>query len=158
LLAGISLGLLTVLPDIVPALQNVLLVTPGLIGVSLGRNPSGAIPQIREAYAPVRRSKPVLVGLAVAYGAIYVLRSTEVIDNWPAVILSIAVIVLVVPVAEYLEQRETARAAAAAGEAKPEAVPLEWVGIDRPFTDEDVREMNAALGVSEVELYGATRR
>jgi branched-chain amino acid transport system permease protein len=157
LLAGISLGLLTVLPDIVPALKNVLLITPGLIGISLGRNPSGAMSQIREAYAPVRRSKPVLVGLAVAYATIYALRATDVIDNWTAIIASTAVIVLVVPIAELLEQRAAASQAAARGELEPEAVPLEWVGITRPFTDEDVREMNAALGVNEVELYGATR-
>src|SRR6185295_4483966 len=50
-------------------LQNILLVTPGLIGISLGRNPSGAMPQIREAYRPVRESKPVLVGIAIAYAA-----------------------------------------------------------------------------------------
>jgi branched-chain amino acid transport system permease protein len=156
LLAGISLGLLTVLPSIVPSLENVLLVTPGLIGISLGRNPSGAVSQIREAYAPVRRSVPVLVGLAVGYTATYVLRSTNTIDNWTTVWVSIALVVLCVPVAEALEGRR-ARAAEGVTE-EPEAVPLEWVGITRPFTDADVREMNVALGVSDVELYGAARR
>jgi branched-chain amino acid transport system permease protein len=163
LLAGLSLGLLNVLPSIWPGLSNILLVTPGLIGISLGRNPSGAVAQIREAYDPVRRSKPVLVGIAAAYVAIYVLRSTNAIDNWTTVIVSIAVIVLCVPAAELLQQRAervataAAAAAAGAGEQAPE-LPIEWVGITRPFTDDDVRTMNAALGVSDVELYGPARR
>jgi branched-chain amino acid transport system permease protein len=153
LLAGISLGLLTVLPEIVPSLENVLLVTPGLIGISLGRNPSGAMSQINEAYAPVKRSKPVLIGMAVAYAVIYGLRSTNVIDNWTTVWLSIAVLVLCVPVAEWLATDRSARATD-----DEAAVPLEWVGITRPYTEADVRAMNAALGVSDVEMYGAARR
>jgi branched-chain amino acid transport system permease protein len=158
LLAGISLGMLSVLPSIVPSLENVLLVTPGLIGISLGRNPSGAVSQINEAYAPVKRSKPVLVGVAIAYAAIYVLRSTNVIDNWTTVWAAIAVLLLCPPVAEALEARAARRAGAADAVAEPEAVPLEWVGITRPFTDADVRELNAALALSEVEMYGAARR
>jgi branched-chain amino acid transport system permease protein len=163
LLAGLSLGLLNVLPSIWPGLSNILLVTPGLIGISLGRNPSGAVAQIREAYDPVRRSKPVLVGIAAAYVAIYVLRSTNAIDNWTTVIASIAVVVLCVPAAELLQQRAervataAAAAAAGAGEQAPE-LPIEWVGVTRPFTDDDVRTINAALGVSDVELYGPARR
>ncbi len=158
LLAGISLGLLNVLPSIFPSLQNFLLVTPGLLGISLGRQPSGAMEQIREAYRPVRESKPVLIGMAVAYAAIYVLRSTNTIENWPTFVLGVAVLVLCVPVAEALAARKEARLARTAGELPEEALPLEWVGLTRPFTPDDVREINAALGVSDVELYGATRR
>jgi hypothetical protein len=90
------------------------------------------------------------------YAAIYVLRSTNVTDNWTTVILAILAITLCVPVAEALEGRRT-RAAEGAVEER-ETVPLEWIGITRPFTDADVREMNVALGVSDVELYGAARR
>jgi ABC-type branched-subunit amino acid transport system permease subunit len=157
LLAGISLGLLNVLPAIFPSLQNILLVTPGLLGISLGRNPSGAMAQINEAYRPVKESKPVLVGMAVAYAAIYVLRSTNTIENWPTFVLGVLVLVLCVPVAEAIEARKLARVARTEGALPEEALPLEWVGISRPFTADDVREINAALGVSDVELYGATR-
>jgi branched-chain amino acid transport system permease protein len=158
LLAGISLGLLNVLPAIFPSLQNFLLVTPGLLGISLGRQPSGAMEQIREAYRPVRESKPVLVGMAFAYAAIYVLRSTNTIENWPTFFLGVAVLVVCVPVAEALAARKQVRLARSEGALPEEALPLEWVGITRPFTAEDVREINAALGVSDVELYGAARR
>jgi hypothetical protein len=94
--------------------------------------------------------------MGIAYLAVYTLRSTNTIDNWPTALLAVAVLVLCVPIAELLEARSTARSAVARNVA-PE-VPLEWVGITRPFTDADVRTMNSALGVSEVELYGTARR
>ena len=48
-------------------MANLSLVAPALIGVSLGRNPSGAVPQIVANYAPLWRVKGVLA-LGVAGG------------------------------------------------------------------------------------------
>jgi branched-chain amino acid transport system permease protein len=151
LFAGISLALLTLLPSIIPSLSNVLLVTPGLIGIGLGRNPNGAVSQIRDAFAPLRRSKVALGAVAVGTIAVYVLRSTNTIANWPAAILSL--VALLGPTA-YADITERLHASAALTDATDDT-PLEWVGITRPFTPDDARALNEALHVNEVELYGA---
>jgi hypothetical protein len=36
-----------------------------------------------------------------------------------------------------------------------EGVPLEWLGVTEPWSDEQVRDIDRELGVSEVELHGA---
>jgi branched-chain amino acid transport system permease protein len=77
-------------------LANLSLVAPALIGVSLGRNPSGAIGQIVEGYAPLWRAKPVLVGGILLEAAAYLLVLTKVMSNWWFV-LATAVIALGLP-------------------------------------------------------------
>jgi branched-chain amino acid transport system permease protein len=77
-------------------MANLSLVAPALIGVSLGRNPSGAVPQIVASYRPLWQVKWVLALGVVAEGAFYVLTLTHVIGNWWFV-LATAVIVLVLP-------------------------------------------------------------
>ena len=77
-------------------MANLSLVAPALIGVSLGRNPSGAVPQIVASYRPLWQVKWVLALGVVAEGVFYVLTLTHVIGNWWFV-LATAVIVLVLP-------------------------------------------------------------
>jgi branched-chain amino acid transport system permease protein len=77
-------------------LANLSLVAPALIGVSLGRNPSGAIGQIVEGYAPLWRAKPVLAGGILLEAAAYLLVLTKVMSNWWFV-LATAVIALGLP-------------------------------------------------------------
>ena len=77
-------------------MANLSLVAPALIGVSLGRNPSGAVPQIVASYRPLWQVKWVLALGVVAEGTFYVLTLTHVIGNWWFV-LATAVIVLVLP-------------------------------------------------------------
>ena len=146
LFAGISLAFLTLLPTLVPALKNALLVTPGLIGIGLGRNPNGAVSQISEGFAPLRTSRRALTVLGSELLVIGVLRAADVIDNWPAVLLSLAAL-LTSPLFGDMSLRR--------GTAPPtdvsdlDEVPLEWVGIDRPFDERDVRALDRALGTQE---------
>jgi branched-chain amino acid transport system permease protein len=77
-------------------LANLSLVAPALIGVSLGRNPSGAIGQIVEGYAPLWRAKPVLAGGILLEAAAYLLVVTKVMSNWWFV-LATAIIALGLP-------------------------------------------------------------
>ena len=51
-------------------LANVSLVAPALIGISLGRNPSGAVPQIVASYRPLWQVKWVLALGVVAEGCL----------------------------------------------------------------------------------------
>ncbi len=50
-------------------MANLSLVAPALIGISLGRNPSGAVPQIVASYRPLWQVKWVLALGVVAEGA-----------------------------------------------------------------------------------------
>jgi len=77
-------------------LANLSLVAPALVGISLGRNPSGAVPQIVASYRPLWRVKGVLaLGIAAELVA-YLLVLTKVMGNW-WLVLATVLIALAVP-------------------------------------------------------------
>jgi hypothetical protein len=57
--------------------------------------------------------------------------------------LSVVFIFGTIPIAEALERREQVVTDA-------DDVPLEWIGIDRPYTEADVRSMDEALALPDV--------
>lgn len=65
---------------------------PGAAGTGLGRNPNGAVHDIREAYLPLSRAPGVLVGMSVVLAVLYGLRPAEVLTNWPYLLLGIATV------------------------------------------------------------------
>ncbi|HEX5614850.1 MAG TPA: ABC transporter permease [Acidimicrobiia bacterium] len=150
LFAGISLATLTVLPTLLPSLKNVLLVTPGLVGIGLGRNPNGAVSQMREGFAPLRASRLALTIFAGELAIITVLRGAEIIENWPTVVLAIGALVTGPLIGDVLERRRITAHEPLPTPTATEVVPLEWVGIVRPFTDDDVRAMDEALALPEI--------
>jgi branched-subunit amino acid ABC-type transport system permease component len=77
-------------------LANLSLVAPALIGVSLGRSPSGAVPDIVANYRPLWRVKGVLALGVLAELVAYLLTLTKVMGNW-WLVLATAVIALVLP-------------------------------------------------------------
>jgi branched-chain amino acid transport system permease protein len=156
LFAGISLAFLTLLPTLIPALENIVLVTPGLIGISLGRNPNGAVSQMRDGFAPLRSSPVALAVLGAELALITVLRATDVITNWPAALLAIAALVTGPAVGELLSRRRITTETPVPAPTETEDVPLEWVGISRPFTDDDTRELERVLRTKEFALDAGT--
>jgi branched-subunit amino acid ABC-type transport system permease component len=77
-------------------MANLSLVAPALIGVSLGRSPSGAVPDIVASYRPLWRVKTVLaLGVAAELTA-YFLVLTGVMGNW-WLVLATGVIALALP-------------------------------------------------------------
>jgi ABC-type branched-subunit amino acid transport system permease subunit len=77
-------------------MANLSLVAPALIGVSLGRNPSGAVPQIVASYRPLWQAKGVLALGAAAEVVAYLLVLTKVMGNW-WLVLATALIALARP-------------------------------------------------------------
>jgi branched-chain amino acid transport system permease protein len=77
-------------------MANLALVAPALVGISLGRNPSGAVPQIVASYSPLWRVKSVLALGVVAEVVVYLLTLTKVMGNWWFV-LATGIIVLLLP-------------------------------------------------------------
>ncbi len=126
-------------------------VMPALIGVSMGKSPSGAVSDIVDRLSPLRRAKPVLAAGFALEAVVYWLTATGAISNWWFLVLSV-VVVLVLPIASRALMPQ-AHVAPGALDAKRAEVPLELVGIDRPFTDRDRMEIER-----ELALEGAPTR
>ena len=147
LFGAVSLaGLLPLLAALFPSIAQYLVILPGLAGIGLGRNPNGAVSDLREGFMPIAKSRVVLVATVVVLAALYAIRMLDVIDNWTYALLTLATPLVAVVVATVLQREQT--------EAE---VPLEWRGVTEPWTGDDVRELDRVLGLNEVELHGAAR-
>ena len=124
-------------------------VLPALIGVSLGRNPSGAVNGIIEGFAPLGRAKRLaFVGVGIEFVA-YLLTWQGAISHWAFALFTIAMFLFwprvvitlrpdIVLTPEQIEARRT-------------AVPLELVGIERPFTQSDLDAYEKALALDSIK-------
>ncbi|HEX6569702.1 MAG TPA: ABC transporter permease [Acidimicrobiales bacterium] len=133
-------------------LANLTLVLPALMGVSIGRNPTGAVERILVDFGPLRRVKPVVVGGVAAVGVAYLLARNETISNWWLIVVTLVVIGAMPAAARRLAPEAYAGAAGApAGGASlapvPADLPLELVGVARPYSVADREMLDTALGV-----------
>jgi branched-chain amino acid transport system permease protein len=118
---------------------NIGRVLPGAMGIGLGKNPNGVVPDVADRFEPLRRAVPILVGLLLAIAGLVVAAKLELLDNWPFALAVTGVIALASAIADrhrLLGEDEE---------------PLEWVGVDRSFTAADVRRLDAELGLEKVE-------
>ncbi|MEZ5322229.1 MAG: ABC transporter permease [Microthrixaceae bacterium] len=79
------------------SMENVIGVTPGFMGISLGRDPSGAVPAIGDAYRRVFQ-EPVARGLSI-FGvvALWLLAKSGAIDNWTFVATIVVLVFAIMP-------------------------------------------------------------
>jgi branched-chain amino acid transport system permease protein len=141
LFAGLILGGLPIAIGIWPVLANVNRLLPGTMGVALGRNPNGAVRDIAQRYGIIREVPVLLAGLLATMAVIAGLAVTGAIDGWTLTILSALALVVWPQSAEIIVARRQPRSVGG---------PLEWAGVDRPFTEDDLRTVNAALALEEV--------
>ena len=149
LFAGVSLyGVIPVMASFGEGWKKLGTILPGMVGIGLGRNPSGATQDMGEAVAPVRQDRVVLYATLGTFVFWWVLRALDVYDNWPFAILMIATFLVAYGVALY-------RSRAALKElAEEEAGPdLEWVGVTVPWAPEHVHELDRQLALDEVDLH-----
>ncbi|MGH8977394.1 MAG: ABC transporter permease subunit, partial [Acidimicrobiia bacterium] len=149
LFAGISLATLVAMPTwpilrSVSWFSNLATVTPGLMGIGLGRNPNGAVADIREAFEPLPKRKLVFGAFLLTLAALYAYVLLADVGAWWFVIGAVVALLAFTQVAA-LRARPAPESEEAAGVDFAD-VPLEWVGIDRPFTPEDARELDDKLG------------
>jgi ABC-type branched-subunit amino acid transport system permease subunit len=128
-------------------LANLTLVLPALMGVSIGRNPTGAVEKVLVDFAPVRRAKPVVVGGIAVVGVAYVLARNDTISNWWLIVVTMAVIAAMPLAARRLAPAAGTGEAAATPVDGQAALPPELVGVSRPYTVADRDELDAALGL-----------
>ncbi|QFG24519.1 ABC transporter permease [Actinomadura sp. WMMB 499] len=122
--------------DIFTALGHLVMVLTALVGMGVGRNPSGVVHDIAEGYRAMRGAKPVLYG-AGAFGAVlYALAVTGVIGSWTFSLVALCVVMLLPVVGRmYLE------------EGRKRETPLELLGVDEPYTDELRARLDRELGL-----------
>lgn len=160
--AGIALAFFPLIPDLAPSwvtdfipLESLVLVLPGLIGITLGMNPSGVVRDIGERFTPLARHRRVLIAMLLAQAGVYTLAVTDLISGWWWVLLAFVALAVSNRVAERLDEIEQPEPETVK-ETADDGIPYELVGIERPWTAEDRDRLDELLGVSEVELHGAT--
>jgi branched-chain amino acid transport system permease protein len=114
---------------------NIGRVLPGAMGIGLGKNPNGVVPDVAERLSPLRRATAILAVMLLAIVGLVIAAKLEILENWTFAFAVGGVIVLASAIADRKrligEDEES----------------LEWVGIERPFTADDVRRFDAELGL-----------
>lgn len=130
-------------------LGNIAAVSPALIGIGVGHNPSGSVHQVVEGYRTLRNARPVLFGGAALVAVLYVLALTGLLDNWWFASLTIATVFLLPVIGQMVMP------AAVLGEeelARRRTTPPELVGIDEPYTEEGRLRLDRELGLPAVTV------
>ncbi|WP_030175352.1 ABC transporter permease subunit [Spirillospora albida] len=118
------------------AVGQLVLVGTALVGMGVGRNPSGFVHDVAEAYRSLRAAKPVLYGGGAAGAVLYVLALTDVIGTWTFAIAALCVLMLLPVIGKSVLEEKGRR-----------ETPLELLGIDEPYTDELRARLDRELGL-----------
>jgi branched-subunit amino acid ABC-type transport system permease component len=127
-------------------LKDFVSVLPATIGVTMAKNPSGAVHDIVTNFRAMAKARNVLIGATALEAILYGLARGDVIGNWWFLILSF-VLLLVLPVVAKAVSPEAFIEEGAAAPTPEDEMPLELVGVDRPFTLADRDHLDAALGL-----------
>jgi branched-chain amino acid transport system permease protein len=161
LFAGVGLqGFLPVIVKLWPSFAKFQTITPGLIGISLGKQPSGAAPQFSEGFAELRDDPPVLATMLVGFAGAWALRLAGIYQGWGMVVVMGAVFVGAA-IAARSRASKRVPAESEGGDLSVE-VPLEWVGVTVPWTAERLADVDRHLNLEEFaadvdEVSGGTR-
>jgi branched-chain amino acid transport system permease protein len=122
-------------------------VLPAIIGINLGKNPSGAVSDIVAGFEPLRKVKVAIVAIVVLLVGAWALAYQEAISNWWFVVLVAAIMIVVPRVTQSLKPEAFMTREQIYARRTANTVPLELVGIDRPFTAADRRLFDSALEI-----------
>jgi branched-chain amino acid transport system permease protein len=148
LFAGVILGGFPVAIGIWPVLANLNHVLPGTMGVALGRNPNGAVRDIAERYRVLAQEPAALAGLSATLVGASALAAAGPLSGWGFTYVTAAALVLWPGVADLIasHRRPAERSLA-----------LEWAGLAEPLTADQVRSIEAALGIDPAGYEAAAR-
>ncbi len=73
-------------------------VGPATIGITMGKNPSGAVSDIVEGLENIKKSKPLMLTMIGLQAIIWALTARGYINNWHFVIFTVANLLIVPPV------------------------------------------------------------
>jgi branched-chain amino acid transport system permease protein len=161
LFAGVGLqGFLPLMVRLWPSFAKFTTITPGLIGISLGKQPSGAAPQFSEGFAELRDDPPVLGAMFAGFALAWALRLGGVYEGWGMVVVMGAVFVAAAIAAR--SRASTHVPVEIEGGDLSVEVPLEWVGVTVPWTAERLADVDRRLNLEEfatdVDVVSGRRR
>jgi ABC-type branched-subunit amino acid transport system permease subunit len=125
------------------------LIGAAVAGIALGRNPSGVAQQFMDGFRPLRKA-PVDVAIwVVAMVGLWALSWRGVLSHWWFTIITIAS-VLIVPRLIMLRNADRFAEELGHGSGLPggdadDDLPIELIGLARPFTEGDRDRLDAAL-------------
>jgi ABC-type branched-subunit amino acid transport system permease subunit len=97
LFGGLLFASTAVLAQNIPSMKNVAKVLPGVIGISLGRNPDGASMQIADSFRPAGQHRlSIVIGVAAGVG-LWALTDLDLINHWQFVVGLVVWTLAVVP-------------------------------------------------------------
>jgi branched-chain amino acid transport system permease protein len=143
LFAGLSALLFKWLGETFSALENAVLLLPGVVGMALGRNPNGVVSQIAEGFAPLKKDATASTGVGIVVALLLGARYVDLIPTWSLVVVSLVALA----VGTVLAARRARVDDELGREPLARGIPLERLGIDTAWTDDDVRELDMALGL-----------
>jgi branched-chain amino acid transport system permease protein len=133
-------------------LVSLVTVLPATIGVTMGKNPSGAITDIAHSLNEIKRSKPLMLTVIALQALIWAAWWQEAYNGWWFFILTTLNLTLVPPIGGAVVKAYTVRT-----HDLPRPLPAELVGIDRPFTEDDRHEMDHVLALDSIAVPVGTR-
>ncbi|MBU3700425.1 MAG: ABC transporter permease [Acidimicrobiia bacterium] len=127
-------------------------VLPATIGITMGKSPSGAVNDIVEGFSRLKDAKPVMYTMIGLEVLAYALTAAGVLTNWHFAIATIVVLFVVPPVGGKIYEKYMLKKFGV-----PPPVAAEMIGIERPYTDDDLAHMDRVLGLDAVVLPGKER-
>jgi len=124
-------------------------VLPATIGITMGKSPSGAVNDIVDGYSRLKDAKPLMYSMIGIEVVAYALTAAGVLTNWHFAIVTIIVLFVVPPLGGKVYEKYMLKKFGV-----PPPVPAEMIGIERPYTDDDLAEMDRVLGLDAVVLPG----
>jgi branched-chain amino acid transport system permease protein len=150
--AGLFLGGPTLI-NLFPSLGQLSSTAIGAQGVAVGQNPNGAIPNERSRWQSVAQTRIVLVAMLVVLVAAYLLRITDVIDNWTFVASALAIVVATRLTAAHAVKTQRADASTHAdARSHGLSAPPELLGLVVPYTARDVDALERHLKLTGVHV------
>ncbi|MGK2950439.1 MAG: ABC transporter permease [Acidimicrobiales bacterium] len=141
LFTGVILGGFPIAIAVWPFLENLNRLLPGTMGIALGRNPNGAVRDIASSYGILSQAPVALVGLVATVATATALALAGTLTGWGLTFTLVLALVAWPQLATTLVgRRETTDDGPS---------PLEWAGIDRPLTADELRELDEVLGLEE---------
>ena len=124
---------------------SVVTVLPATIGVTMGKNPSGAITDIVEGLDQIKQAKPVVFTVVGLQVLIWAGAWQDLYNGWWFTILTAINLFVVTRLAGLVMMAWARRRYDL-----PVPTAPELIGIDRPFTADDLAEMDLVLGLDAV--------
>lgn len=132
------------LSTVYSTLAHIAAVSPALIGLSVGKNPSGSVHATVEGYRTLKNAKPVVLGGVAVEIVLYLLAYTNTMDKWWFGILTIVLVLLLPVFGQMLMPQAVLSAEALASRKK---APPELIGIDEPYTEGQRHVLDQRLGL-----------